>query len=88
MCDLAEYFSDKDRIKELEDKLNTARRIASRYKQMYEESKGKKLLTRSDKARLLIKELKNTDRPVNLIRSIAKKCFLTEGTVNRIWYCS
>ena len=86
MSDLAEYFSDKDKIKELERQLICARRTTSRYKRLYEEVVGVKELTRGQRACVLIDELKGTDRPVRLIKLIADKCFLTPGTVNRLWY--
>lgn len=79
----------EDRIKELESKLINSRRTASRYKRLYEDLKGEEVKPRGyrgERAEQLIKELKGTDRPINLIRSIAKKCFLSEATVERFWY--
>ena len=95
MSDLSEYFSQQDRIKELECELALARGVItkerhdkSRYKILYENLKGERAPTRKEKALLLIKELKSTGKPTNLIRAIAKKCFLAEGTVNELWYKS
>ena len=93
MNDLADYFSDKDRIKELEIELNlmtikyqNQMSYKSKYKLKYEELLGHKEKTRGEKALLLIKELKQTDKPMKLIRAIARKCYLSEAQVSKIWY--
>jgi hypothetical protein len=95
MSDLSEYFSQQDRINELEADLIEAKRIITnervyknRYKRMYEDLKGKKLLikTRKSKAIALIKKLKDTDKPGLLIKAIAKQCSLSESRINDYWY--
>lgn len=90
---MSEYFSDKDKIKELEIKLVAMTKkykaelgYKSKYKLKFENLLGEKLPTRGQKALLLIKELKSTDRPGVLIRAIAKKCFLSENHVTDLWY--
>ncbi len=90
---ISEYFSDKDRIKELEAELVESKRLMinervykNHYKRLYEDLKGEKIQTRKSKAILLIKELKNTGKPGNLIKAIAKKCNLSESRINDYWY--
>ena len=93
MDDLTEYFSDKKRIVELESKLeamtikyNNALALKSKYKVICERLSGDKIQSRGDKALKLISELKSTDKPTNLIRAVAKKCFLSEHHVRDLWY--
>lgn len=90
MSDLSEYFSDKDRIKELElevklltKKLKLEVGYKSKYKLKWLEMKP---ITRGEKALLLIEQLKSTDNPIKLIRAIAKKCYLSEVYVSELWY--
>ena len=93
MSDLAIYFSDKDRIKELEVELKfmtTKHKNEQDYKRnwrrKYKELAGVTIMNRGQKALALIKELKSTDKPVKLIRAIAKQCFLSEVYVAELWW--
>ena len=90
MNDLTNYFSLQDRIEELEAELVKAnKKIASvnkmklRYKARL---KLKKVPSRTENALVLIKKLKGTDKPMKLIRLIAKECFMSDGSVRDIWY--
>ena len=93
MSDLADYFSDKARIKELEIELElmtikykNQMSYKSKYKLKFEELVGHKEKTRGEKAALLVKELKGTDKPIKLMRAIAEICFLSYSQVRKIWY--
>jgi len=95
MNDLAEYFSDKERIKELEVelelmtvKLKNEQDYKRNWRRKYKNLAGKMILTRGQKALALIKELRTTDKPTKLIRAIAKTCFLSEVYVHELWYKS
>ena len=82
----------KDRIKELDvdvaklkKKLLSEISQKSRYKRLYEKAISKKVITRGDKALVMIKELKGTDSRVNISKIIAKKYFLSMGGIKKIW---
>ena len=93
MSDLSEYFSKLDRIKELEAELNlmtikyqNEMSYKSKYKLKLEKLLGCKEPTRGEKAAILVKEFKGTGKPIELMRVIAKKCFLSYDQVRKIWY--
>ena len=94
MNDLSEYFSQQDRIKELESELIIANKkrknqedAKNKYKRMYRKLKGEKeVLTRKEKALSLIKNLKGTGKPYSLIKEIAERCCFSFSTVRDLWY--
>lgn len=95
MSDLAEYFSDKARIKELEKqvaditlKFTNELKLKNKYKSKLELISGEKIKTRGDKAVELIKKLKPCEYDFAYIKEIAKKCFLSETHIKRLWYKS
>ena len=86
MNDMAEYFSDKDRIKQLESenellraKLKKSQTLSSKHKikwrKLYEEYNAP-IVTRSDKALILIEQKHNGMIDITL-KEIAKRCFVT-----------
>lgn len=93
---MSDYFSDKDKIKSLTEQLSILNKKLvstgserSRYKRLYHELKGDKPTEfKGVKAMALIKDLKGTGKPVDLIRRIAKECFLSESRVDCLWYKS
>ena len=92
MDTIAEHHSKINRITELEESLRKALLARDQWKCKYWElakkHEIKKPMSRGEKALLLIDELKSTDNPIKLIRSIAKQCFLSESHVQDLWYKS
>jgi len=90
MDTIAEHHQKENRIAELEELLRKALYLKSKWKSKYwalaKEHEIKKPQTRGEKALLLINELKGNGNPFASIREIAKKCFLSEGRVKRLWY--
>ena len=98
MSDISEYFSQQDRIKELEvelaelvlvnKKLKQESLYKNRYKRMYKILIDKKLLTNKSRAVYLIKAIKGSVHPKTFIKLISDYCFLSENTINGLWYKS
>ena len=91
--DMSEYFSDKDRIKELEAQLSEAediiikeRRLKSKYKIKCEKLSGNRPLTKGQKATIMIKKVQGTGERKVLIAIIARELFMSVGAVRALWY--
>ena len=93
MSDLDNYFSQQDKIKQLQDeikilktKLNTERKAKSRYKAELDAVNGSKRISRGQKALNLINELKGSDKAVRIIERVAKECFLSINYTGILFY--
>lgn len=86
MSDITQYFAMEDRIKQLESdnkllrkKLKSEQSLSSKHKvkwrKLYEEH-NPPIVTRSDKAMILIAQKNNGELKMTL-RQIASKCFIT-----------
>ncbi len=88
MDDLAEYFSDKDRIKELEKQVSLLTSSKSKWKLKCEKLQGKQTIkvtlpSRSDNAKTFILAWHNREKSLTF-KQIAEKCFLTHQDVKNI----
>lgn len=89
---LSEYHYKENRIAELELLLKKANRLVVVWKHKYKkiadkhEVKTAPLVSRGEKALIMIGEVRGTGRNSVLIREVAKKCFLSEQRVKGIWY--
>lgn len=94
MDSLSEYLDQKVRIEELEKEVARLTRRNVEWKHKYKKlhnqySKREILLTRSDKARADIKQVKNegfTGTVRSQIRLIADRHFLSVGHTTDLWY--
>ena len=93
MSDLENYFSQQDKIKQLQaevkalkTKLNTERKAKSRYRAELDSIKGTKRISRSQKALNLISNLKGSDKAVRIIERVAKECFLSVNYTSILFY--
>jgi len=93
MSDLDNYFSQQDKINQLQaeikllkTKLNTERKAKSRLKAELDESTGAKRISRSQRALNLILELKGSDKAVRIIERVAKECFLSVNYTGILFY--
>ena len=85
--DMVAGFYNKQ-IQKLNKKVLSERASKNRFKSLCGKDKLKSALTRSEKAKLLIVELKGTGKPSLLMKDIASKCYLSELTVNKLWYAA
>ena len=91
--DLSEYLSQKQRIEELEKEVERLKRRNVEWKHKYyklkEKHGGSKPLTRSEKAVIMINEVKSKGFDgaiIDQIRMIADKTCLSVSHVLDLWY--
>jgi len=84
MSDLAEYFSDKERIKELEKQVRLLQQNNSKWKSKYYAiSKSTPRESRTSKARELVKAWQGGDKSLTL-RQIGDSLWLQYSTIKTI----
>lgn len=90
MNTIAEYHIETNRINELEEllrkALNSKKEWKCKYWSLAKKHKIKKPPTRTDKALLLIEQLRSTGRPIDLIKTIANQCSLSNSYVEDLWH--
>ena len=91
---IADFFSKNDEIERLNKQLSMVAKFYDDFykseirqlKSKFGKKTNKSRSERKNKALLLIMKLKGTGKPVDLIRIVAKECFLTEKRANSLWY--
>ena len=84
--DMSEYFSNKNRVEELEKQVKLLIAGKSKWKRKYEKLYSKNptiRVTRTSKARALVVNWLGGDKSLTF-KEIAKKCFLTHQDIKNI----
>jgi len=88
MIDLADYFSDKEKIIRLNKQIILLQKNNSKWKRKYENLNSSKPTirkNRTSKAEVLVRSFIKGDRSLTF-REMAKKCFLSIETIKNISY--
>ena len=91
---ISDYNADKTLIAELEREIERLKLVNRKLStansglkiQLAKKAHIKNWSDRSHKAKLMIREFKGSMKDVDLIRRIAKDCFLSESAVNKLVY--